>query len=270
MFDVQSTDNTWLLWQLADSAFPSGGFAHSNGLEAAWQNGELKTSTELSAWLEASLTQFTRASLPFVTAIHTPPPDLNRSLPHPLSRFIELDHLCDCFLTNHVANRASRLQGRAYLMSTQRIFNLAALDSPSANPVGDDVRSLRLSSSSETSAAPESTNAVSNALGPQSETPCFHLAPVFGFVTRTLGIDRDSASRLFMFLHLRGILAAAVRLGLVGPLEAQNIQHRLGPRCEALLARFASLALDDLAQTAPLLDLWQATHDRLYSRLFQS
>jgi urease accessory protein len=238
-FDIHSPDNGWLLWQLADSAFPSGGFAHSNGLEAAWQNSELKNSTDLSAWLEASLSQFCRASLPFVTAIHTPSP-LNLNLPP--SHFLELDHLCDSFLTNHVANRASRVQGRAFLASAQRIFALPELDS--------------LSNSSASPSAPEGH--------------CFHLAPVFGLVTRALGINHDSASRLFMFLHLRGILAAAVRLGLVGPLEAQSIQHRLGPRCEALLARFASLTLDDLAQTAPLLDLWQGTQDRLYSRLFQS
>jgi urease accessory protein UreF len=30
------------------------------------------------------------------------------------------------------------------------------------------------------------------------------------------------------------------------------------------------LAIEDAAQTAPLVDLWQASHDRLYSRLFQS
>ena len=28
--------------------------------------------------------------------------------------------------------------------------------------------------------------------------------------------------------------------------------------------------LDDIAQTAPLLELWQGAQDRLYSRLFQS
>src|SRR5438270_9320121 len=31
----------WVIWQLVDSAFPGGGFAHSAGLEAALQLGEI-------------------------------------------------------------------------------------------------------------------------------------------------------------------------------------------------------------------------------------
>ena len=31
----------WLTWQVVDSAFPTGAFAHSYGLEAAWQQGEV-------------------------------------------------------------------------------------------------------------------------------------------------------------------------------------------------------------------------------------
>ena len=30
------------------------------------------------------------------------------------------------------------------------------------------------------------------------------------------------------------------------------------------------LGLEDLAQTAPLMEIWQGAQDRLYSRLFQS
>src|SRR5260221_11759540 len=58
----------WLLWQLADSAFPTGGFAHSLGLEAAWQHGEVRNRTELVSFIEAGLQQLGHAALPLVTA----------------------------------------------------------------------------------------------------------------------------------------------------------------------------------------------------------
>jgi urease accessory protein len=80
----------------------------------------------------------------------------------------------------------------------------------------------------------------------------------------------ETAGRLFFFQHLRGVLAAAVRLNAVGPMQGQALQRRLSPWADQVLARCATLTLDDLAQTAPLLDLWQGSHDRLYSRLFQS
>ena len=50
-------EHDYLIWQLCDSAFPTGGFAHSSGLEAAWQQGEVGTPGDLYAWLAASLGQ---------------------------------------------------------------------------------------------------------------------------------------------------------------------------------------------------------------------
>ncbi|MDB6015785.1 MAG: ureF [Pedosphaera sp.] len=181
----------------------------------------------MEAFTEASLDQFGHSSLPFMLATHESPEKLT-----------ELDELCEAFTTNHVANRASRLQGQALLSSAERIFSLPSL------------KELRHSAG--------------------HQPPYSHLAPVFGVVTRALEISREPASRLFFFLHLRGLLASAVRLGIVGPMEAQTMQQRLGTRAEAVLVRCRELSIDEIAQTAPLLEIWQGAQDRLYSRLFQS
>ena len=215
-------ENNWLIWQLIDSAFPTGGFVHSSGLEAAWQYGEVRNRSELISFVEASLQQLGQAALPFVMAAFDTP-----------DKLAEFDHLCDAFTTNHVANRASRAQGRAMLSAVERIFN----------------SSFEL---------------------PQPELSCAHFAPVFGVCLRRLEISRKSTARMFSFNHLRSLFAAAVRLNIVGPMEAQILQHRLSAKAETLVRRCESLTLDNLAQTAPLLDLWQGAQDRLYSRLFQS
>jgi urease accessory protein len=223
-------EEDWLLWQLADSAFPTGGFAHSAGLEAAWQHGEVRNRNELVSFLKAGLNQIGRAAMPFAAAAWDEP-----------ERLPEFDRLCDAFTTNHVANRASRSQGKAFLTAVERIFKSPKRGTPSSMPAGE------------------------------KEQPAFnHFAPVFGACLRRLDISRETALRLFFFNHLRSVFAAAVRLNIIGPMEAQALQHQLAPDAEAVLERCRSLTLEDLAQTAPLLELWQSAHDRLYSRLFQS
>jgi urease accessory protein len=222
----------FLIWQLMDSAFPTGGFAHSSGLEAAWQHGEVCGRTELVSFIRASLDQLGHAALPFVTAAFAEPDKLR-----------EFDRYCDAFTTNHVANRASRAQGRAFLTAVERIFPEHRLED------------RELQQSAELDGAP---------------TPFAHFAPTFGACLRQLEIPRETTLRMFFFYHVRSVLAAAVRLNIVGPMEAQVMQQHAGVRAEDVLTRCESLKLVDLAQTSPLLDLWQGAQDRLYSRLFQS
>jgi len=97
-----------------------------------------------------------------------------------------------------------------------------------------------------------------------------HVAPVFGASLRHLEISRETTARMFFFNQLRSVLAAAVRLNIIGPMEAQMAQQRSADKAERILVRCQALTLDDLAQTSPLLDVWQGAQDRLYSRLFQS
>src|SRR5262245_42537081 len=106
----------WLLWQLADSAFPAGSFGHSGGLETAWQLGEISARQDIESYLLASLQQISGVALPFALDAHREP-----------ARFPEFDRLNDIFLSNHVANRASRATGKCFLAAAEQSFPSHAL-----------------------------------------------------------------------------------------------------------------------------------------------
>jgi len=211
-------DSGWLVWQLVDSAFPAGGFAHSFGLEAAWQQREIDAAS-LPGFVRDAIAQAGHGGLPFVLAAHDDPPSL-----------VLFDERCDAFLRSAVANRASRVQGRAWAGAVRRSFPHV------------DVR----------------------------DTPCRHFTPIFGATLHALGVGRDDVARMFLFGVARGTLSAAVRLGLAGSNEAQRLLAECGPQLDLIIRRCSDLVIDDAAQTSPLMDLWQSSHDRLYSRLFQS
>jgi urease accessory protein UreF len=42
-------------WQIVDSAFPTGAFAHSFGLEAAWQQGEMPDIAVLREFVQEAI-----------------------------------------------------------------------------------------------------------------------------------------------------------------------------------------------------------------------
>lgn len=216
-----------LVWQLIDSAFPSGGFAHSAGLEACVQHGHVRDGAGVHAFALQALAQCARSALPIVTAAHRQPQDLD-----------DLDELSDVFLSNAVANRASRAQGRALLTSVVRSFPTTELA-----PVEAALKRDRFAG---------------------------HYAPLFGSIFRALDVSPIDTQRAFLFIAARGVSSAAVRLGIVGGYDAQTMQASVASHIDVMIRDCGALAPHEIAQTAPLIDLFQSTHDRLYSRLFQS
>ncbi len=198
----------WRLLQLADGAFPTGGYAHSGGLEAAVQLGE---AADVRRFVLDVVWQTACGALPFVRRGFLGGADVT-----------EADAGADAFLLGHVQNRASRAQGRALAATCARAFGRA----------------------------PRWRHG--------------HHAPVLGGVAALVGLSAVEAEILALHVAVRGVLSAAVRLGRLGPLEAQALHAEL-PLDEARRA-----APDEPAQTAPLVELFGGLQDRLYSRLFQS
>jgi urease accessory protein len=83
-------------------------------------------------------------------------------------------------------------------------------------------------------------------------------------------VERRETLALYLYIALRGIASAAVRLAVVGPHEAQRLQLRHGATMDAVLDSCQALRPHDAATIAPVADVIGQTHDRLYARLFQS
>lgn len=233
--------NPWSLWQLLDSILPTGGFAHSLGLEAAVQLGSVRDNPSLHRFAVSSLLNTASFLLPFVFAASSCPS---------IDQWKLLDATLHAALSNQVARRASIAQGAALLRVAASVFQelpqlkemkVLARASHDAHNVDVHVMPIHI-----------------------------HHAPLFGILFGLLQIDPVNAQRGFLFISLRDLLSAATRLNIVGPLEAAQMQHQLASNAESLLLKYGNRPIQDAHQAAPTLDVIQGVHDNLFSRLFRS
>lgn len=221
----------WSQWQLLDSILPTGGFAHSFGLEAAMQARLVTTTDDLKTYVIHVLENAGSLFLPFICATTTSPD---------AQTWRRLDRLLNVMLTNEVSRKASTAQGSALMRVAASVF--------SEIPCLKTMRGEALSSGEL----------------------YFHHAPVFGLVCGLLGFDAETTQKAYMFVTMRDIISAATRLNLVGPLGAAVLQHQVAPVAESLSTKWMNRGVDEACQTCPLLDTVQGCHSYLFSRLFCS
>lgn len=176
------------IWQ-ADTAFPSGAFAFSNGLEglAALEGG--MPADRLESVIEGALRR-RWATADRVALLKS----FDRA--DDLDAVIEVDHEVEAATLSEPFRSGSRRNGASLLAAHVR------LETPGA--------------------------AAFQALVRKGDTPG-HLAVAQGLLWRGAGLNRDGAVRASGYMAVSGFTTAAVRLGLVGAVAAQTVMRRLLP-----------------------------------------
>ncbi|GJN19079.1 hypothetical protein PR202_gb06316 [Eleusine coracana subsp. coracana] len=173
---------------MLDSLLPTGGFAHSYGLEAAMQSRMVNNQEDLRSFVIQILENTGSLLLPFVYYACKSPYS---------TTWVKLDQLLEATLTNEVGRKASASQGSALLRVAASVFTeIQALQ---------DLRQMFIG----------------------SKNVSFHHAPIFGLICGLIGFDSETAQRSYMFVTMRDVISAATRLNLIGPLAASVLQHKV-------------------------------------------
>lgn len=216
------------LLQLADSAFPSGAFNLSHGLETLVADGAVRSADDLAALLEVSLLdRLARADLVILLAVHGATG---------LEEVLELDRrLSSVKLAAH-DRIASQRVGRRLAIETSRLVDDELLHSY--------VEALT------------DGRADGNA------------AVAMGLATRGFGILAADAALGAAWTFASGLCAAALRLGLLGHGQAQRILREAGPVMRLAVELAAAGDPAQIRPSSPQLDVALARHETAVVHLF--
>ena len=266
-------------YQLVDSSTPTGGFAHSNTVEVAHQlhfidNSVSSTHTLVSHVWEVMLQSCT-SLLPFLVSSCTLFQNYEEkiqshdsaTIDYFLDEWEKLDFNLNATLTSHVSRRASVVQGSGMLRAYIQIFPHIAIPLKRIKK-----RVLEASTSGKFNSF-------------YSFCVSGHAATCFGAVCGLLGMDIKTCSSMFLYTSARDMINAAVRMNLVGPLEAGRFINNICCRLDVLVDNMIcdhdtdnhqiestenNLDPSSAHQICPLLEILANAHDRLYTRLFNS
>ncbi|WP_185280785.1 urease accessory protein UreF [Hymenobacter sp. NBH84] len=97
-----------------------------------------------------------------------------------------------------------------------------------------------------------------------------HFVPAFALSLRRVGFGLDEARTAYLHMALRDQISAAIRLGVLGPMEGHRLQHDFYAIFEELLAAPTSVSYQEATRSGFLLEVTQLFHEDIYSKLFQN
>ena len=232
MSTPQDTVPLLCVLQFADGLFPSGGFAHSFGLETYAQDGVVRDAAGLSAFVNTHLEGGAGPADAVAAALAA-----HAGLAPDLDACVELDQRLDAMKTVPEFRAASRQMGR------QTARAAAALAEPFAE---------RLAA------------AIDDELTPG------HHAVIFGAVTGRAGAPPEIAAAAYLHSTAALLVGAGLRLLPIGQLEGQRVLASMRETIARLARRAAAAGAADMWSFTPGLEIAGLRHAALEGRLFRS
>ena len=221
------------LLQLADSSFPTGAYAFSNGIEGLHALGLIAGAGDLAAVIKAQIEESLGGiELPAVYLAH------RAAANDDLAVLVELDADLTALKPVPAFAAASTRVGRRFLESA-----LPLITSPVATAYTGAV-------------------AGGNTAG--------HHPVAFGVVMAAAGLDAASAAAVHGAGVVGGQVMSGVRLGIIGQVAAQRIIADARPDLLAAIERAATIRRAEMGAYLPLVDLAGLGQPALASRLFGS
>jgi urease accessory protein len=221
------------LLQFTDGLFPAGAYAHSFGLEACVQSGQISDAEGVEAFLRAYL-EGCAGPTDGVAMLCA----RRAAATEDLASCLALDEMLDAMKSPSELRDASRQMGRQTLRVATHMPCHALLE--------------------------EFGKAVAREITPG------HHPIVFGMIGRTLGWDALEMTSAYLYSTSAALVGASLRLLPLGQLAGQRIVWKVQPLIAALAEEAQHKSEQDMWSFAPALEIASMQHALLDARLFRS
>ena len=224
------TDRLLPLLHLCDSLFPTGAFAHSDGLEWATDRALVSSAADLGEWMDASLSQLlARADGPAVWLAW------QAFAGHDWRALAEVNAEAFALRPSAVSRQATRAMGARLVRTWQQLHESSGFGEMAAAIDVDRTMTL---------------------------------PAAFGVVCASTGIEARAAVEGFIYTRLASTASAAMRLMAIGQHEAHRVLasrlRAVAPVVDAMAMQPV------MSSFAPAQDLAAMSHQYVRSRLFKS